>query len=253
MTHPSALLVAPGTTTASTVVNLFGGPYVVLDGERVDVPEGGKRLLAYVCLSGGPVERRRVAGALWPDGDDVRAAGNLRSALWRLKGGGVDLLESDKSSLWLRAGILVDVEVLCAWADRLIGGRAVPRDLDVRGWYPECLELLPGWYDDWAVFEREHRRQVLLHALEALARRLTAAGRTDEAVLVASAVVAAEPLRETAQRVLVEAHVAEGNSCEAIRAYETYRTLLATELGVEPSGVLRDLVTRRRVAPVTGC
>src|SRR4051794_8876718 len=72
----------------SQVINLFDGPYVTVDGQRLDVPEGGKRLLAYVCLVRGPVERRRVAGALWPDGDDVRAAGNLRSALWRLKGGG---------------------------------------------------------------------------------------------------------------------------------------------------------------------
>jgi hypothetical protein len=41
-------------------------------------------------------------------GDDHRAAGNLRSSLWRLRGAGIDVLTSDKSSLCLRDGVLVD-------------------------------------------------------------------------------------------------------------------------------------------------
>jgi|SRR4051794_22661472 len=230
----------------SQVINLFDGPYVTVDGQRLDVPEGGKRLLAYVCLVRGPVERRRVAGALWPDGDDVRAAGNLRSALWRLKGGGIEVLESDKASLWIRPGTVIDVDILCSWADRLVSGHPRPGDLEVYGWHADCLELLPGWYDDWAVFEREHRRQLLLHALEALARRLLVDGRPDRAVGVAAAAVAAEPLRESAQLVLIEAHLAEGNVCEARRSYELYRELAVRELGVEPGSGLRRIVDHGR-------
>jgi DNA-binding SARP family transcriptional activator len=227
------------------VINLFDGPYVTDGGRRLDVPEGGKRLLAYVCLVRGPVDRRRVAGALWPEGDDIRAAGNLRSALWRLKCGGIHVLESDKASLWIRPGTAVDVDILCSWADRLVAGRPHPGDLEVSGWHAECLELLPGWYDDWAVFEREHRRQLLLHALEALARRLLVDDRADRAVAVAAAAVAAEPLRESAQVVLIEAHLAEGNVCEARRSYELYRELALRELGVEPGRRLRRLAYQR--------
>src|SRR3954465_3330536 len=112
---------------AGQVISLFDGPYVTVAGRGLGVPEGGKRLLAYVCLVRGPVERRRVAGALWPDGDDVRAAGNLRSALWRLKGGGIEVLESDKASLWIRPGTVIDVDILCSWADRLGPGPPPPR------------------------------------------------------------------------------------------------------------------------------
>jgi DNA-binding SARP family transcriptional activator len=239
--HPATMLSEPAATAARPVVTLFGGPYVTVDGHRLDVPEGGKRLLAYVCLTRGPVERRRVAGTLWPEGDDARAAGNLRSALWRLKGSGIHVLASDKSLLWVRPGTVIDVEVLYSWADRLVGGRPLPEDLDIFGWHADCLDLLPGWYEDWAVFEREHRRQLLLHALDALARHLVTAGRADRAVTVASAAVAAEPLRESAQQVLIEAHLAEGNVCEARRSFEVYRSLAVRELGVEPSRRLRRL------------
>src|SRR4051812_45273110 len=90
-------------------VHLLGGPYVTIAGKQHEVPEGSKRLLAFVALRGCRVERRHAAGALWPVGDDNRAAGNLRSALWRLRGAGIDVMECDKWSLRLAREVRVDV------------------------------------------------------------------------------------------------------------------------------------------------
>ena len=56
--------------------------------------------------------------------------------------------------------------------------------------------------------------------------------------------VGAEPLRESAQRVLIEAHLAEGNFVEARRAYMAYDEMLAAELGVSPSVELAEMVRR---------
>jgi hypothetical protein len=75
--------------------------------------------------------------------------------------------------------------------------------------WAEALELLPGWYDDWVLLEREPLRQRVLHGLEALSRHLVRAGRFAEAVEAAMVAVAVEPLRESAQRALVTAHLAE--------------------------------------------
>jgi DNA-binding SARP family transcriptional activator len=241
-THPAALLISATRVAGEVCVNLFGGPSVTAGGRHFDVPEGGKRLLALVCLNHCAVERRRAAGMLWPLGDDLRAAGNLRSALWRLKGSGIDVVESNKVSLWLRPGTVVDVDLLDDWAGRLISGHPQPGDLDLHRWHADYLDLFPGWYDDWALFEREHRRQLLLHALEALARQLSARNRPAEAVTVATAAVAAEPLRESAQCVLIETHLAEGNLGEARRAYRIYRELALRELEVEPGPRLSDLL-----------
>jgi DNA-binding SARP family transcriptional activator len=225
-----------------TAVLLFGGPYVMCDGMRLEVPDGSKRLLVFVALNGGRVDRRYAAGSLWPVGSDERAAGNLRSALWRLKCAGIDVLKTDKCTLGLHPGTIVDVGVVCEWAARLVDGSAAQADLCLLNWRWDAMDLLPGWYDDWVIFERERIRQRLLHALEALSRRLVEADRCAEAVDAAISAVSADPLRESANRVLIEAHLAESNLIEARRTYERYRDSLHRELGVEPSAELASLV-----------
>jgi SARP family transcriptional regulator, regulator of embCAB operon len=47
-------------------------------------------------------------------------------------------------------------------------------------------ELLPDWYDDWALVEAEDWRQLRLHALEALADRLVDRGRYGDAAAAPS-------------------------------------------------------------------
>jgi DNA-binding SARP family transcriptional activator len=223
---------------------LLGGPYVLRSGRRRSVPEGSKRLLAFVALHGGRVDRRQAAGTLWPDGADERAAGNLRSALWRLKGAGIDLLEADKFLLWLRRDIVTDVHALCDWAARVVEGSATPADMRILSWDPEAADILPGWYDDWVICERERIRQRLLHGLEAVSRALVAIGRTGDAVEAAMNAVRCEPLRESAQQTLIEAHLAEGNYVEALRAFRSYARLVRQELGIGPSAGLTALLHR---------
>jgi DNA-binding SARP family transcriptional activator len=70
-----------------------------------------------------------------------------------------------------------------------------------------------------------------------------AVGRYGEAVDAGLAAVCAEPLRESAHRVLIRTHMAEGNHAEAGRQYELCRRLLRHEVGVEPSPQLRELVS----------
>jgi DNA-binding SARP family transcriptional activator len=105
-------------------------------------------------------------------------------------------------------------------------------------------DLLPTWDDDWLLIERERIRQLRIHALDALSACLTAAGRYNDGVAAGLASVEAEPLRETAHRAVIMAHLAEGNCSEAIRQYETYRALLARELGLGPSPELAKLIRR---------
>jgi DNA-binding SARP family transcriptional activator len=238
------------------VLHLFGGPAVTVRRRRIDVPDGSKRLLVFVALHRRIVQRRYAAGSLWPSGGDARAAGNLRSALWRLKVAGIPLLHADKCTLALGEDVVVDVHAVAEWAGRLIDDRATGDDLTVLPWAADALDFLPGWYEDWALIERERVRQRMLHALEALSRRLVRARRCADAVEAAMMAVGAEPLRESAQRALIEAHLAEGNWIEARRGYEVYRGLLRRELDMEPAPALAALVFhpngRHRVAAVPG-
>jgi DNA-binding SARP family transcriptional activator len=224
------------------VLHLLGGPFVCVDGCRQEVPEGSKKLLVFVALRRRRVERRHAAGVLWPEGSDERAAGNLRSALWRLRGADIDLLDVDKMSLRLRDDVAVDIETIGDWSGRLINGTMHLDELTLTPFWTETIEFLPGWYDDWVLVERERLRQRMLHGLESLSRQLVSAGRFAEAVEAAMLAVALEPLRESAQRVLVTAHLAEGNKVEGRRCFDAYRELLFRELGVEPAVELTELV-----------
>ena len=230
---------APAT---DSVIHLIGGLYVTRNGRRTDVPEGCKRLVAFLALRRCRVERCHAAGTLWPSVDDRRAAGNLRSALWRLRGADIDVLEADKRSIGLRQGVAVDVHDVADWASRLVAHHPLPGDLSLSRSLVDALDLLPGCYDDWAIIERERMRQRMLHALEVLSRAMTTMGRYGEAVDAAMTAISVEPLRESAQRALLEAHLAESNLIEARRDFLTYRNLVRRELGVEPSVELAALV-----------
>ena len=244
-----------GSPAHDIMVHLLGGLYVTRDEWRIEIPEGCKRLLAFLALRRSHVERCHAAGTLWPSVDDRRAAGNLRSTLWRLRCADIDVLEADKRSVGLRPGVAVDVLEVADWASRIIAQRPLPTDLSLTRPLVDALDLLPGCYDDWAILERERMRQRMLHALEALSGAMTAMGRYGEAVDAAMTAVSIEPLRESAQRALLEAHLAESNLIEARRDFVTYRNLIRRELGIEPSVELGCLVgmhmsTGRR--PVAG-
>lgn len=236
-----------GESCDTAVLHLIGGgPYLTIGRQCREVPEGSKQLLVLVALRRRRVERRWAAGTLWPFADDERAAGNLRSALWRLRRAKIDVLVADKSSLTLSTDVIVDLHLIDQWATRLIEGRAEAGDLAISQSWADALDFLPGWYDDWALMERERLRQRILHALEALSEKLASTGRFADAVETAILAVSAEPLRESAQRTLIEAYIAEGNLAEAHRCYRSYRDLLHRELGVAPSG---DLLAILRAPP----
>lgn len=242
-----------GAPAEDAMVHLLGGLHVMRNDCRIEVPEGCKRLLAFIALRRGRVERCHAAGTLWAHVDDRRAAGNLRSALWRLRCADIDVLEADKRSIGLRPGVIVDVLEVADWASRIIAGRPLPGDLSLSWPFADALDLLPGCYDDWAIIERERMRQRMLHALEALSRELTEMGRYGEAVDAAMTAISAEPLRESAQRALLEAHMAESNISEARRDFLAYRNLVRRELGVEPSVELAALVRWRLSAGSQAC
>lgn len=224
-------------------LRVLGGLCVSVGGQRIDLPEGGKRLLALLALRTGRIERHRVAVDLWPAVDRHRADGNLRTTLWRLQGAGVDLVDSTGDGLAIVDGLTVDVRLLLDWIQRIVAGRPRPGDLELGRWMEDGLCVLPGWHDDWLVIERERLRQGLLQALEALSRRLYQAGRFAAAVDAALIAVSADPLRETAQQTLVEAHLAEGNLVEAHRSVERYRRVLHEELGVPLSPLMSSLIS----------
>jgi DNA-binding SARP family transcriptional activator len=222
-------------------LSLLDGFTLRCSGRAVRLAFMVQRLLAFLAMRGGPVRRMYVAGMLWMDTDERHANACLRSSIWRLRQPGYPLVETTDSHLRLAPTVHVDLPQARHLAHRLVD----PTErLDVHAVDASLLsrELLPDWYDDWVLVERERFRQLRLHALEALCERLTQAGRFAEAIETGLAAVAGEPLRESAHRVLIKAHLAEGNRGEAIRQFDSLAALLRAELSVEPSAGLAQLV-----------
>ena len=215
-------------------------------GDRVELPLPAQRLLAFLAVNPRPLLRCYVAGSLWPDVGETRAAANLRSALWRVRRTRVVDVEANGQHLSLPRNLAVDYRDCLARARSLLDN--TPRALEGTGARPDlgCAdfggELLPGWYEDWVLVEREHFRQVGMHALERVCELLAQQGRFSEAVEAGLAAVAIEPLRESAHRGLIRAHLAEGNPSEAMRHYRIVHELF-TASGMSPSDRIRSLVS----------
>lgn len=234
-----------GFRSARPRVSLLDGFELTSDGRSLPLTMVLQRLVAYLALHDRPVRRLYLAGVLWGETSEEKANGSLRSALWRLRHAGVEVIEGASGHLWLAPAVAVDVREARRLMERLLDPSAFPDELRVG---PERLtgDLLPGWYEDWVLTERERFHQLRLHGLESLCERLTHARRFGEAIQAGLAAVAADALRESARRVLVRAYLAEGNRVEAAREVARFRSLLRVELGVEPSPELTTLL----VAPI---
>ncbi|WP_406368432.1 bacterial transcriptional activator domain-containing protein [Streptomyces sp. NBC_00647] len=103
-------------------------------------------------------------------------------------------------------------------------------------------ELLPGWPDEWMQSDRERWDQMRLYSLEGLAQQMLTAQQYLPALQAALAATAIDPIRETAHRIVIEIHLAEGNIASAVRCYHQYKAYLQRELKVSPSPQMADLL-----------
>jgi DNA-binding SARP family transcriptional activator len=226
---------------------LIGGFALWGGNQEFGIATSGQRLIALLALKDRPVGRLHVAGTLWPDYSAERSLADLRTTLWRVNQCSEQVIVATPLVLGLDADIEVDVRNLAAFARRLnqAGTASESVDLDSVRLAELAGDLLPDWYDDWLQDEREGLRQIRLHALESLARGLSASGRHADAIQAALAAIRLEPLRETAHYTLIEIHLAEGNWSEACRQFQRCRRLLKDELGIEPSDSMRLLLEKR--------
>jgi DNA-binding SARP family transcriptional activator len=237
---PGSGLPVPGAPLTPRL-SLLGGFSLHVGYDRVHLSPAPQRLLALLALHGSALRRGYVAGQLWGNSTEARASGCLRSALWKLRVDGLRVISADGDSLTLSPDVDVDVRQVTDLAWAVVAGSFGEETFALLepGF---SAELLPGWHEDWVAGARERHRQLSLHALELLCEHLTRTGRHGAAVLAGLAAVDREPLRESAHRALIRAHLAEGNTAEAIRRYRQYEAIAARDLGVAPSAMMRSLL-----------
>lgn len=220
-------------------LHLLGGFELTIDGERAPTLQPStQRLVALVSLTVRGIERNFAAQQLWPDSTEERARGNLRSSLWRLRRFPVPLIEVTPTRLRLAESVWVDtregIGELTARAGGAFDSSAAFDFLFV--------DLLPDWYDDWLTIEREKLRQLILRVIETQARGALARGDPAEAIQLGLTAMAIDPLRETPCRLVMEAHLSEGNDFDAQRTLDSYKQRLACDPRVSVSPTTETLL-----------
>jgi DNA-binding SARP family transcriptional activator len=224
---------------ATLELRLIGGFELACDGVAVELADPARRLVAFLALRQKPQQRSFVAGNLWPDKPEPRALANLRSALWVLHGPcRSPVVDVNGLALGLSPAVRVDVKMVqhVGWSLIEHAMTADPTPvLAESGLLIDCEplfdDLLPGWYDDWVLLERERFGELQVHILDIVLDSLTDTDRHSLAIQLALRLVAVDPLRERSQLALIRAYWAEGSFGRAQRQHRAYCELIEASFG----------------------
>jgi DNA-binding SARP family transcriptional activator len=231
----------------------MGGFSLELGNGRVPLPSSASRLVAVLAIHDKTLARSLVAGLLWPDTADPAATARLRTTVWRLGKVAPGVIAATASHMGLAPGVKTDIRDVRERLISIVYGETVDSGFpevpakgsqirpppELSSWLSR--ELLPGWGDPWIVAERERLRQLSLHALERLAAACLDAGAGGWALTLARAATELDPLRDSAQYLLVRALLLTGDRRGAVAAYCTFRDALAREWALDPSPLLTRL------------
>jgi predicted ATPase/DNA-binding SARP family transcriptional activator/class 3 adenylate cyclase len=232
----SPAVTVPERAASPLTLRLFGPFEVCLNGAPLPRLRSrkGQWLLALLALRlGREVERGGLAGTLWPESSEALALASLRMSLANLR----QALGSEAGRLRSPTPHTLCLDLAGAEADAAAFDEAI-----AQGDTPSLEKavalyrgpLLEGWVEEWAFQERQVREQAFLATLEKLAAQALAAGDPGAAERYLRSVVAEDPLRETAQRALMQSLAASGNYAAALLAYRELRLRLHRELNAEP-------------------
>jgi DNA-binding SARP family transcriptional activator len=222
-------------------VGVLGGLDLTVGGRPLAELASAKAraLLVYLAMTGTAQSRSALAGLLWSDLPEEAARTNLRLVLTKLRRALPEHVEVTRQSVALAADQPVWVDAL--EVVRLAGEASDPDALlaavDLcRGEFLAGVEV-PGapLFDEWVVAERAACRATMLGTLDRAVRLARERGDTDLGIQVARRLVALEPLHEEAHRALMWFLAHGGQPSAALAQYERCRSVLAEELGVEPS------------------
>jgi DNA-binding SARP family transcriptional activator len=228
-------------------IRVLGQFELQYDGQLIVVPSRpAQSLFAYLAFNAGITHRReRLAGMLWPDSTETNARSYLRHALWRIRRAldidsitWRDYLHADDIAIsflqdatyWLDA----DAMLRSATAEWSVEDLANTAEL-YQG------ELLPGFYEEWTVLERERLRASFDQKMRLLLERQIKDREWDAVLEWGERWIARGLVPDAAYRALLLAHAGLGDTAGIVAVYRRYTDALEEELGLEPTAEMREL------------
>ncbi len=240
--------------SAALSVVLLGGLVVARDGHALPLPASKRTraLLGYLVATARPHTRAALCDLLWEGPDDPRAA--LRWSLTKLRAvvddSAVPRLQADRERVEFDAG---DVWVDIMQVSSALAGGTASVSIDkleelarlLQGEFLDGLDLPACWrYHHWCVGERERYGQLRREVLSALIDRLSK--QPQRALPYGRAMVAADPMAESAHATLLRLLGAAGRYPDAEAHYDHARELLRREMALADGGVLDESIRSLR-------
>ncbi|HEX9012642.1 MAG TPA: BTAD domain-containing putative transcriptional regulator, partial [Anaerolineaceae bacterium] len=218
---------------------LFGQYQIRINGSTVEIPSRpAQSLLAYLLTHQGIAHRReKLAGLLWPDASDENARRSLRQALWHVRRALKDAphrLLTDDITVTLNLDQEDQVDALRLEETGTTGSAALAESVALY-----AGELLPGFYEEWVVLERERLQAVFERKINQLIESLTAEKCWEEVIPWAERWISTGSAPEAAFRALMTAHHGLGNLPAVAVTYQRAISVLDRELGLAPSSQTR--------------
>jgi DNA-binding SARP family transcriptional activator len=227
----------PEGTAPPLEITLFGPFHTRVNGRVLPHLRSrkGHWLLSLLALRAGrALDRAWLAGTLWPDSSNSQALANLRNSLKDLR----HALGPEAYRLHSPTSRTLLLDLSAAAVDVLAFDAAIARgDLPALEQAVSLYRgpLLEGCEEEWVAEERRTRERAYLAALEALADDARTRGDLAAAERALRQTVTVDPLRESAQRALIETLAAGGSDAAAMQVYRELRELLHRELNAEPA------------------
>ncbi|MFN2143864.1 MAG: AAA family ATPase [Anaerolineales bacterium] len=236
-------------TRMAIKVFLLGQFKLESNGIVIDLPSRpAQSLLAYLILNSGVVYRReKLASLFWMDSTEANARGYLRQALWRIrKAFGDTCLDSEEyleisdinicfrpsGEYWLDAAEFLKVD------EDLAIDEMIERVKLYQG------ELLPGFYDDWVLPERDRFQAAYQQRMTILLDKLIQEKRWNDAIQQGESWLQLGYSPEPAFRALMQAYAGLGDPTMVSNIYQRCINQLDSELGLDPSPETRCLYDR---------
>ncbi len=243
---------------AALRIQLFGAVQLSHAGRAEDarLTHALQSLLAWLLLHRRTVHAREtLAGLFWADHSEARGRSCLSTALWRIRQvlepegvpkGTYLIAQSDSVGFNCASDYWLDVAAFEEGVGRhLPASASADRARDWSGAEDAVAcytgDLLDGFYDEWALRERERLRLLYLDCLGTLLRRHSDTGALERALRCGQQILALDPLREDTHREMIRLHMRSGHRALARQQYECCRAALQEELGVEPMEETRAL------------
>ena len=209
-----------------------------------------KGLLGYLTLFRHRLHAREVlAGLFWGDTSEDRARSSLSTTLWRLRKilepgpipSGTYLVTTPTGEIGFNreSHPWIDVEF---FENQVTPALAIPYeslDVEAVSQLEGALnlykgELLEGFYDEWALRERERLRMLFVKGQIHLLHHYSHNNVWEKGLTCAQDILNLDPLREEIHREMMRLYFKNGQRSLALIQYEKCRQTLASELNVLP-------------------